>query len=63
MAEGKGRVTSKDDAKEAAAKRWVAAVNTDRRWDTWAAAVVKHRGEVCPTIDAAVADVAATGSR
>jgi type III restriction enzyme len=46
LIEGKGRQTSKDDAKETAAKRWVAAVNGDGRWGRWSYAVVRSSAEL-----------------
>jgi type III restriction enzyme len=55
LLEGKGRQTSKDDAKETAARRWIAAVNADRRWGEWSYAVVRSKAEVRPVIDAALA--------
>jgi type III restriction enzyme len=55
LLEGKGRQTSKDDAKETAARRWIAAVNGDGRWGTWSYAVVRAKAEVRPAIDAALA--------
>ncbi|MEX1006450.1 MAG: DEAD/DEAH box helicase family protein [Acidimicrobiia bacterium] len=63
LVEGKGRQTSKDDAKETAARRWVAAVNADGRWGDWSHHVVRAKAEVRGAIDAAfVADVVVTGS-
>jgi type III restriction enzyme len=53
--EGKGRQTSKDDAKEMAARRWLAAVNGDGRWGHWSHAVVRSKAEDRPTIDAVLA--------
>jgi type III restriction enzyme len=55
LVEGKGRQTSKDDAKETAARRWVAAVNADGRWGEWSYAVVRSKAEVRSVIAAAVA--------
>jgi len=46
LLEGKGRALLKDEAKESAARRWVAAVNADGRWGVWHHAVVYHRSEV-----------------
>jgi hypothetical protein len=54
LVEGKGRQTSKDDAKETAALRWVAAVNGDGRWGTWSYAVVRAKAEVRSVIDVAL---------
>ena len=55
LLEGKGRQTSKDDAKETAARRWIAAVNGDERFGTWSSAVVRAKAEVRSAIDAAFA--------
>jgi type III restriction enzyme len=54
LIEGKGRERPKDQAKQTAAGRWVAAVNADGRWGTWSHAVVRHRSEVRPAVDAAL---------
>ena len=54
LLEGKGRQTSKDDAKETATRRWIAAVNDDGRRGTWSYAVVRAKAEVREVIDAAM---------
>jgi hypothetical protein len=54
LPEGKGRQTSKDDAKETATRRWVAAVNGDGRWGTWTHAVARAKAEVRGVIEAAM---------
>lgn len=54
LVEGKGRQTSKDDAKETAARRWIAAVNDDGRWGTWSYAVVRTKAEVRAAVDSAM---------
>lgn len=54
LMEGKGRETAKDHHKEAAAYRWVAAVNADGRWGRWSHHVVRSPAEVRVAIDAAV---------
>jgi type III restriction enzyme len=53
LIEGKGRERLKDQAKETAAVRWVAAVNGDGRWGVWSHIVVRHRSEVRPAISTA----------
>jgi type III restriction enzyme len=50
LVEGKGRERLKDQAKQTAASRWVAAVNADGRWGVWSHVVVRHRSEVRPAI-------------
>lgn len=55
LVEGKGRQTSKDDAKETAARRWIAAVNADGRWGRWSYVVVRHRAEVRDAVERALA--------
>jgi type III restriction enzyme len=52
--EGKGRERLKDQAKQTAARRWVAAVNADGRWGVWSHALVRRRSEVRPAVDAAL---------
>ena len=52
LVEGQGRQTSKDDAKETAAKRWVAAVNEDGQWGHWSHCVVHAKAEVRDAITA-----------
>jgi len=54
LLEGKGRQTSKDDAKETATRRWIVAVNDDGRWGTWSYAVVRAKAEVREVIDSAM---------
>jgi hypothetical protein len=48
-------VTPTDEAKEGAARRWIAAVNADGRWGTWSHVVIKAKADVRPAIDAALA--------
>jgi type III restriction enzyme len=54
LLEGKGRERLKDEAKEAAAKRWVAAVNADGRWGSWSHDVVHHRSEIRSAVSQAL---------
>lgn len=54
LLEGKGRQTSKDDAKATAAQRWIAAVNGDGRFGTWSYAVVRAKAEVRAALAAAL---------
>jgi hypothetical protein len=54
LIEGKGRERLKDQAKQTAAGRWVAAVNADGRWGTWSHAVARDRSEVRPAVDTAL---------
>lgn len=58
LIEGKGRERLKDQAKQTAASRWVAAVNADGRWGVWSHVVVRHRSEVRPAISEALSAAA-----
>jgi type III restriction enzyme len=54
LIEGKGRETSKDHHKEAAAYRWVSALNADGRWGCWSHHVVRDPGEMPAILGAAL---------
>ncbi len=61
LIEGKGRQTSKDDAKETAVRRWVEAVNADGRWGTWSHRVVREKAAVREVLDAVAPPMGVTG--
>lgn len=52
LIEGKGRVDEKDEAKETAAKRWVAAVNAWGKLGVWSHFVCYAEADVAAAIDA-----------
>jgi hypothetical protein len=51
LIEGKGRRDEKDEAKETAAKRWVAAVNGWSKLGTWSHHVCFKEAEVRAALD------------